>query len=280
MSLFPVLSGLQADKYSNNTGVGSSFIFDFERTTVYPVFRHRRSDLTRGFAFSNDGFGLKIFVCRDMLIVKQPTTEYSNIGLNTASDVVIAGFNNNDAWIFPSTTKVIFNQSGTFTAANTNAQVQFRTLDNNDLNSYFLFQASSSTAMRGGILVSNTDANTSGNSSIKISASSGTSDHARLLISNVQNNSPDTNNCKILETFGSSGAYTYGRNITLGDETAKGSLMLWVDRTNHNTNQGQGVVRQGNASAVPSGNPPDGVYWYVENNKWKFRDVNGFIVTL
>jgi len=262
-----------------NSTLTSPFLLDFTRVSNYPVFRHRRSDVSRGFAFGNSGVGLIVYVCQDLLVKRQPSTEYSNIGFDTVNDVSLFGFNANNNFIFTSSCKVVFNPSGTFTGNNTSAQAHFRTVNNNNMDSYFLFENSTGTNYRGGILLSTTSANTSGNSSIKFS-SAGTGNNARLLIANVQNNSPDTNNAKLIESFGDSGSYTFGRNIAFGDSANKGGFLFWVDSSSFNSNMGNGVIHWGNASTVPSGNPAsDTIYEYVESGYKKIRDTNGFVIT-
>lgn len=268
--------------YSNkitNISLTNSFILDFERTSGYPFLRNRRSDLNRGFALGTDGFGFRLYVCRDMIVIKQPDTEYSNIGINTGSDVGIFGFNNNNAFIFTSNTKAIFNPS-TFSAADTTAQAHFISKNNNNMDSYFLFQSSTGAEYRGGILLSTTQSNVAGNSSIKFS-SSGTGNNMRFIIANIQNNAPDIINTKFIESFGDTGNYTFGRNIAFGDSTNKGAILFWVDKSNFNSNIGNGVTQWGGASAVPTGNPATNtVYEYVEDGYKKIRYSNGFIVTI
>lgn len=262
-----------------NSSISSPFFLDFERTTNYPFLRYRRSDLSTGFAFGTTGVGLNIFYCDSFLFAKQPTTEYSNIGLLIGNTNIFGG-NNTDNINFLNPAKITFNSSS-LSGHDSPAQVQLITKNNNNMDSYFLFQCSNTVAMRGGFLLTNTQANTSGNTSIKFSAASGNSDHCRMLIANVQNNSPDTVNCKILETFGSAGSYTFGRNIAIGDETNRGVIQLFVDRLNFNSNSGNGVLVWNSASSVPSGNPNSNIlYEYVESGYKKIRYDSGFIVTL
>jgi hypothetical protein len=276
------LSGINRITLSSgitNETLTSPLIFDFARTTFYPFLRNRRSDLNRGFALATDGFGLRMYICRDMIVTKQPDTEYSNIGFNTSSDISIFGFNNNNAFIIHQNAKFIISPS-TFSAADTTAQAHFISKNNNNMDSYFLFQSSTGAEYRGGILLSTTQSNVSGNSSIKFS-SSGTGNNMRFILANVQNNSPDTINAKLIESFGDSGNYTFGRNLAFGDSTNKGAILFWVDKSSFNSNIGNGVTQWGGASAVPTGNPASNtVYEYVEDGYKKIRYSNGFIVTI
>lgn len=262
-----------------NSTLTSPFLIDFTRTSNYPFLRNRRSDEQRGFSFGTDGFGLRMYICQDLLVIKQPSTEYSNIGLNTGNDVSIFGFNNLNNFIFTANAKVVFNPT-TFSGHDSPAQVQLVTLNNNNMNSYFLYQCSTGTEYRGGMLLSTTQSNTSGNTSVKFSAS-GTGNHARFILANVQNNSPDTINAKSIESFGDSGNYTFGRNLAFGDSTNKGGFLLWLDKSSFNSNMGNGVIHWGSASTVPTGNPASNtVYEYVESGYKKIRYPSGYIVTI
>lgn len=263
-----------------NSTLTSPFLIDFTRATNYPTIRHRRSDLSRGFSFGNDGIGLRIFVCQDLIFTKQPYTQYNNIGIITLDDVGIFGFNNLNNFIIAQGAKTIFNPSTPFTSSDTTAQVHFITKNNNNMDSYFLYQCSTGTEYRGGALFSTTQSNTSGNTSVKFSAS-GTGNNARFILANVQNNSPDTINVKLIESFGDSGNYTFGRNLAFGDSTNKSGFLFWIDKSSFNSNMGNGVIHWGNASNVPSGNPASNtIYEYVEVGYKKIRQSDGFIVTL
>lgn len=262
-----------------NSTLTSPFFIDFARTTSYAFLRYRRTDNQRGFSLGSDGIGCRLYACQDFLAIKQPSTEYENIGVNTVNNVSIYGFNSNNNFIILQNARTYFNPTA-FSIANTPAQVHFLTNNNNNMDSYFLFQCSTGTEYRGGALFSTTQSNTSGNTSVKFSAS-GTGNHARFILANVQNNSPDTINAKLIESFGDSGNYTFGRNLAFGDSTNKGVFLFWIDKSSFNSNIGNGVIHWGNASNVPSGNPASNtIYEYVEAGYKKIRQSNGFIVTL
>lgn len=256
-----------------NSTLTSPFLFDFTRTDSYPFLRNRRSDIQRGFSLATSGTGLQVFVCQDMLVTKQPVSEYGNIGIyNNLTDVNIFGFNNNNNFCFLQ--KTVFNPP-TLDSFNTTAQVHFITKGNNNMDSYFLVQSSSIVGHRGGILFSNTQSNLSGNTSYKISSSSGNSLNATFRLTLVENNSPDTALNTILKIFG-----TTGQKINFGDPNNKGQLRFYVPDSLDLSDFGVGTITVGNCTTPPNVQGRDVVTEYVENNKKKMFLKNGFYVTL